>query len=383
MYETSPDLLYDGSVDSHCHVVLGHSDHRANIYSTTLDAAAKLQLVQSDVIERQTNGASYIDARSLQADSLEKENFYPDPIMDNARKSCSSDRPMFGSLSTSIFAKELIPSTMLSAVVHLCIVLILTMMPSYVTSGDESKGDGFVKVKLVEQDPDSVPVDENAGSREAAASVPMMAKRALIPKDQAPVKTDPKPEPFLEMSSSGTKGVPIYDDKSPDNDKRQIDKDQPVTELTKTLKKNDSSQARDRQPDVAIVDTVTADTPHAYDSVVSLPSMASPPRTVSGAEGKAGDEYRNKIFSAISAAAFYPRKALLEKIHGETIVTFTINKNGSIIHLSVNKTSGHNILDEAAISIVKKASKHFPAIPNELMSDSLTYDVPIIFKKKS
>ncbi len=41
------------------------------------------------------------------------------------------------------------------------------------------------------------------------------------------------------------------------------------------------------------------------------------------------------------------------------------------------------MLDDAAITIVKKASKHFPSIPDELTTDSLSYDVPIIFKKRS
>lgn len=281
-----------------------------------------------------------------------------------------------------ILGIEIVPSTVVSVLGHLGLAIILTIMPSYVTSSTGKNGQEAVMVKLVEDDRDVVPVDESPGSRDSPASVSMLAKRTLRKSDDAPSTGSFPQEPLLEESASGTKDVPSAHEPS-DRYQKKASKNETLKSTDVTDKKETNSHKEEPEPRATVIDTAKVDTPHAYDSAPSMPSTASPPRMASGALGKVGDDYRNKILSAISAAKFYPKKALLEKIQGETVVTFTVNKNGSLAHISVKKPSGYNVLDEAAVTIVKKASRHFPSIPNELMSDSLSYDVPIIFKNRS
>lgn len=279
-----------------------------------------------------------------------------------------------------VLTKEALPSITLSGCMHLCLLLLLTILPTYGKGGVASNEQGSVMVKLVEQDSDEVPTDESPGSRDAPASLPMAAKRSPEAANKAAQPLSVPQQTFLDQSESGTKEAAVHDE---DERKERHDAPTFVSNVSEHSRQVEQPQVKDSRPDDALKDRTSVDSVHAYDSAPSLPSVASPPRRASGAPGAIGDEYRNKILSAISAAAFYPKRALAERIYGETIVTFTINKSGSIIHLSVKKPSGYNVLDDAAMTIVKKASKHFPSIPDELTTDSLSYDVPIIFKKRS
>jgi len=67
--------------------------------------------------------------------------------------------------------------------------------------------------------------------------------------------------------------------------------------------------------------------------------------------------------------------------HGQTVVRFTINKDGSLSNISIVAHADSQALDEAALKIVKKAAAKFPSIPDALMRDQVTYVVPIVFKK--
>jgi protein TonB len=120
-----------------------------------------------------------------------------------------------------------------------------------------------------------------------------------------------------------------------------------------------------------------------HDSVHSTPSVAMLERKASPKAGDEAESYKDLILSAIHEAAYYPRAALKTKSHGQTVVCFTINKDGSLASVSIVTHADSEILDDAALMILKKASSHFPPIPEVLMKDQLTYVVPIVFKKRS
>jgi protein TonB len=135
-------------------------------------------------------------------------------------------------------------------------------------------------------------------------------------------------------------------------------------------------------PDISLREGPPNDSKSLQDSIASAPSVARP--EIKGAL-KAGNEtenYDDRILSAIHQAAYYPRAALRKMVHGQAVVSFTINKDGSLANVSIERHAESEILDEAALKIVQQASSHFPPIPDELMKDQVTYVVPIVFKKK-
>ena len=60
----------------------------------------------------------------------------------------------------------------------------------------------------------------------------------------------------------------------------------------------------------------------------------------------------------------YPERARELKIYGRLQVSVSINKDGSLENVEVSKSSGHRLLDAAAVRIVKLAAPYSPLPPN-------------------
>jgi len=118
------------------------------------------------------------------------------------------------------------------------------------------------------------------------------------------------------------------------------------------------------------------------DSVASLPSVASEERRMLSAGGSDIKNFQSRILAAIREAIYFPKEALDRQKHGETVVQFSVNRDGSVANLSVSQPSGSTVLDDAALAIIRKASKNFPSIPDALAGESVHYVVPIHFKEK-
>lgn len=58
----------------------------------------------------------------------------------------------------------------------------------------------------------------------------------------------------------------------------------------------------------------------------------------------------------------YPDEARREQVHGQLVLTVALRRNGSIRSIDVIQSSGHKLLDDAAIRIVRLAAP-FPPIP--------------------
>jgi protein TonB len=64
----------------------------------------------------------------------------------------------------------------------------------------------------------------------------------------------------------------------------------------------------------------------------------------------------------------YPEAARREKIYGKLQLTVTILPNGNVESIEISRSSGHSILDAAAMRIVKLASP-FPPLPQEILKE--------------
>ncbi len=78
------------------------------------------------------------------------------------------------------------------------------------------------------------------------------------------------------------------------------------------------------------------------------------------------------IRNAIEKAKIYPLLARKRRIEGTVITEFTINNNGYPQDIKIKKSSGHEILDSAAMKIVRNAAP-LPFVKGEII-------VPISFR---
>ncbi|HEY2394393.1 MAG TPA: energy transducer TonB [Rudaea sp.] len=66
----------------------------------------------------------------------------------------------------------------------------------------------------------------------------------------------------------------------------------------------------------------------------------------------------------------YPDEARRQQLHGQLVLTVALNRDGSIRSTDVIQSSGHKLLDDAAIRIVRLAAP-FPPIPTAEKVDEL------------
>ena len=80
----------------------------------------------------------------------------------------------------------------------------------------------------------------------------------------------------------------------------------------------------------------------------------------------------------IADTKYYPRTARRRGIEGQPVVAFTLDKGGRLMKAGLAKTSGYQLLDEAALEAVHQAAP-YPEIPAELNMKTFQFKLPISF----
>lgn len=91
--------------------------------------------------------------------------------------------------------------------------------------------------------------------------------------------------------------------------------------------------------------------------------------------------YANSIQLKIAQAKTYPSIARERKQQGKAFLSFKLDKNGDILELSIENSSGYKILDQAAIRAIQEAAP-FPQIPVSLNKKYASLKIPISFVLK-
>ncbi|MEA1955496.1 MAG: TonB family protein, partial [Campylobacterota bacterium] len=90
--------------------------------------------------------------------------------------------------------------------------------------------------------------------------------------------------------------------------------------------------------------------------------------------------YISNLYELLNQKKFYPKMAKRRKLSGVVSVSFTINKNGKIKDVFIGKTSGHSILDKAALKVLKSINTYKP-IPDAVSMSSLNLNIPIKYSR--
>ncbi len=89
-------------------------------------------------------------------------------------------------------------------------------------------------------------------------------------------------------------------------------------------------------------------------------------------------QYTNSIQLKIAQAKTYPSIARERRQQGKAFLSFKLDKDGRVIELSIENSSGYKILDQAAIKAIKEAAP-FPTIPASLNKKYASLKIPISF----
>lgn len=126
---------------------------------------------------------------------------------------------------------------------------------------------------------------------------------------------------------------------------------------------------------------VTAAAPPAPSAASSEPRAAAPPAPPRQAEapGAAELSYQGLLLQHLERHKQYPRAARLRRQEGTAQVRFTMDRDGKILWASVERSSGHEPLDEATLTMLERAQP-LPPIPPELRETRLELLVPVVFQ---
>lgn len=111
-------------------------------------------------------------------------------------------------------------------------------------------------------------------------------------------------------------------------------------------------------------------TPEA--SPVTLQKAPPPPPK---AQENYEEENLGRIRAILAERLKYPKNALRLKQQGEVSVTFTLGTNRDVSQITITQSSGFELLDDAARSLIENSANEFPK-----PSKSVRITVPIAYK---
>ena len=138
-----------------------------------------------------------------------------------------------------------------------------------------------------------------------------------------------------------------------------------------------------------VTPTVQPPAPPVVAATVQPPPAVAAPTPVQPVAPKAQPEsvrelalvqkYKDSISTLIRNHENYPLVAKRRGWEGTTVVGLTLALDGTVKSISVIESSGRDILDEAALTMVRKAAP-LPRAPEELRGQERMVRVPIVFK---
>ena len=89
-------------------------------------------------------------------------------------------------------------------------------------------------------------------------------------------------------------------------------------------------------------------------------------------------DYSYSIRMKVASAQVYPEFAREKNKQGKAILSIKLGRNGNVLNVSVGNSSGHEVLDEAAVKAIKDAAP-YPKIPDKLNRQYVLLKLPISF----
>ena len=135
--------------------------------------------------------------------------------------------------------------------------------------------------------------------------------------------------------------------------------------------------------------TTSTDTAEAPIPARTAASASAAPRSGGQAGGDAGAKsrfngrparnirgYFGQISAWIDANKDYPTEVKKKRQQGTVVVRFTIGRDGQLLASTIKQSSGHVLLDQAALETLARAAP-FPPIPAVVARETLSIAVPI------
>lgn len=109
----------------------------------------------------------------------------------------------------------------------------------------------------------------------------------------------------------------------------------------------------------------------------SVPAPASPQPTQTQTTPLEAT-YAQIVSALLEANKRYPRQAVLAGDQGTVVLSFVLNREGTVLAYQIEQSSGQPVFDEAVKRLIQRIQ--FPPFPKGDMSQRKTFTVPIQFE---
>lgn len=249
--------------------------------------------------------------------------------------------------------------------------------------GDEpgaiSRETASISLNLVEtvilQAPVETEKSETAAPESNAIATPDLAK---LPKDE-PDKTEIETEAGRAVRRDEESHYSNFGEKNPppllQGDERAASTAEKETRRDRAANKRIEQKKESGQPDGRNQRRVKKIAPKKR---LSARSRGRSPSTSTGGRVSAS---RGKVrnYSARVRARIARKRPPGHGVSGTAIVAFAISRSGGVRYARIHRSSGHGVLDRAAISAIRRAAP-FPSPPKGMTLRQLSYTIPFRFK---
>ena len=114
--------------------------------------------------------------------------------------------------------------------------------------------------------------------------------------------------------------------------------------------------------------------PPAIDTTAPETPPAPPAQQISSGE----PTWQGLVLGALNKVKRYPREASFRRQQGVPYIRFVMNRNGEVLSVRLERSSGFRVLDNEALALPRRAAP-LPKPPKEVAGDTLELVVPVEF----
>lgn len=285
----------------------------------------------------------------------------------NANHSQMSMRPSFDEFISNNSARFSV-ALIIAIAIHLFIIFAISFVPPEKVKKKTRQGLDVVLLKHSTETPPEEPdylaaVDQKGGGKAPEKNKPKTVNPGKTPQKGNARKNMPLLVPKKSAPPVVKKSVLASKKKAPKKAPKIQKKEKPKLQKQKLINSNYLSQLKkqiiDLEADLDYETNVyTKRTKHKY-------LNASTARAVDA-------EYVRQWTRKIERIGNlnYPDQAKRDKLSGTLILSVTLNPKGKVIDINIRSSSGHKILDDAAVRIVRLAAPFAPVPKNVLQNNN-------------
>lgn len=230
-----------------------------------------------------------------------------------------------------------------------------------------------------------------------AIGLPQEMSQESVASASEPVLESPSEPPEIVVEESPKENAEIVVKKQPKVKEKPKEKTKPKEKITpepkkvvqKVVKKSSSTaktthnttQEREVKENASEVNA-------QYSSSTSAPPQgessknAAPSNTLSENRSLT-QSWKAKVLGHLMRYQRYPQFALENNIEGTALTAIRIDRQGNVLDVQINRSSGANILDTEALSLAKRASPLPVPPPHLFKGESIVLPIPLLFDIKA